>query len=74
MHGNVWEWVQDAYGPYPAQATDASPLMHADETERVLRGGSYFIETLGLRSATRFTDAAGSVFFIYGFRVARTLG
>jgi formylglycine-generating enzyme required for sulfatase activity len=74
MHGNVWEWVEDAYGPYPAQATDASPLMHADETERVLRGGSCFIETLGLRSATRFTDAAGSVFFFYGFRVARTLG
>ena len=74
MHGNVWEWVEDAYGPYPAQATDASPLMHADETERVLRGGSCFIETLGLRSATRFTDAAGTVFFIYGFRVARRLG
>lgn len=74
MHGNVWEMVEDAYGPYPAQATDASPLMHADDTERVLRGGSCFIETLGVRSATRFTDAAGTVFFVYGFRVARRLG
>lgn len=73
MHGNVWEWVEDAYGPYPAQATDASPVMHADETERVLRGGSCFIETSGLRSAARFTDSAETVFFIYGFRVARTL-
>ncbi|MCA3388809.1 MAG: formylglycine-generating enzyme family protein [Roseomonas sp.] len=74
MHGNVLEWVEDAYGPYPAQATDASPLKQADDTERVLRGGSCFIETLGVRSATRFTDAAGTVFFIYGFRVARRLG
>lgn len=74
MHGNVWEWVEDAYGPYPADPTDASPLPQADETERVLRGGSYFLGTLGLRSATRFTDAAEAVFFIYGFRVARTLG
>jgi formylglycine-generating enzyme required for sulfatase activity len=39
MHGNVWEWVQDTYGPYPAQVTDASPLVNADASSRVMLRG-----------------------------------
>jgi formylglycine-generating enzyme required for sulfatase activity len=73
MHGNVWEWVEDNYGPYPAQATDASPLMHADETERVLRGGSWLSEPRDLNSGSRYSHGEWVRHSAYGFRVARTL-
>ena len=74
MHGNVWEWVEDAKGPYPAQATDASPLVNADSSSRVLRGGSWNFNPQFLRSAIR--HRLGPLFLNggIGFRVARTLG
>jgi formylglycine-generating enzyme required for sulfatase activity len=74
MHGNVWEWVEDAYGPYPADATDASHLLHGDDPSRVQRGGSWLRHPQVLRSASRdgsLPDARGP---LDGFRVARTLG
>ena len=40
MHGNVLEWVQDAFGYYPDHPSDAQSLDQANSTHRVLRGGS----------------------------------
>ena len=74
MHGNVWEWVKDAFGPYPGQVTDAGRLVRADETERVLRGGSWLNPPRLLRSAHRIRMAAAGRGFNFGFRIARTLG
>jgi formylglycine-generating enzyme required for sulfatase activity len=75
MHGNVWEWVEDDYGPYPGQATDASPLVHADAGSRVLRGGSWVSFSEFLRSANRNRCQPGNRKYLgLGFRVARTLG
>jgi formylglycine-generating enzyme required for sulfatase activity len=74
MHGNVWEWVEDTYDPYPEVATDSSPRVDGDESKRVLRGGSYYIFPQGLRSARRKGDPPGLRFSGFGFRVARTLG
>jgi len=37
LHGNVWEWCQDGYGPYPVQPT-SDPL--GSGPTRVIRGGS----------------------------------
>jgi len=73
MHGNVWEWVEDAYGPYPDRATDARPPEHSDTAHRVLRGGAWNNLPRGLRSARRIRHFPGYRYYGTGFRVARTL-
>ncbi|MCA3271413.1 MAG: formylglycine-generating enzyme family protein [Roseomonas sp.] len=74
MHGNVWEWVEDTYGPYPAVATDSRPQVDGDQSKRVLRGGSWLSNPRNLRSANRNWDFPDSRNYSFGFRVARTLG
>ena len=73
MHGNVWEWCEDAYGPYPDRPTDTAPLSHAKKSAHILRGGSWPVDPKYLRSASRYRYTPGRRFFI-GFRLARTLG
>jgi cysteine-rich repeat protein len=42
MSGNVWEWVQDLqHDDYTGAPTDGSAWETGDETERVIRGGSW---------------------------------
>ena len=52
MHGNAWEWCADRYGDYPEGET-ADPAGAARGPGRVLRGGSYWSDADGCRSATR---------------------
>ena len=58
MHGNVWEWVADRYGPYPREA-QTNPTGADTGTFRVLRGGSYIDAPGYLRFASRFRGAFG---------------
>ena len=70
MHGNVWEWCADRYGPYsPVPITD--PL--GVETDlRVARGGSWGDYPIAVRAANRLAVDPGLRSAYLGFRIACT--
>ncbi len=71
MSGNVWEWVQDWYGAYPAgPITD--PQGPAMGNEGIVRGGSFLSFPYQCRAAHRFTHPADTPSLQMGFRVLRT--
>jgi formylglycine-generating enzyme required for sulfatase activity len=71
MHGNVWEWCEDDYCPYPPQATD--PLARCGGQLQVIRGGSWYFNADSARGALRYTHARDLKGFSIGFRVVKTL-
>jgi formylglycine-generating enzyme required for sulfatase activity len=76
MVGNVWAWTEDCWNDtYQGAPTDGSPWTSGDCDNRVVRGGSCFLDTDVLRSAYRvgglILAISGDHFL--GFRVARTL-
>lgn len=76
MHGNVWEWVEDAWHDgYVGAPTDGTPwIKDADPGKRVLRGGGWGDGEASLRSYSRNAAAADARHAVNGFRVVRTLG
>ena len=72
MIGNVWELVNDWYGPY-TDASATNPSGPATGTYRVLRGGSWGDSSYGAHAAYRgdynpsFRGSYG-----VGFRLVRT--
>ncbi|MCI0465759.1 MAG: SUMF1/EgtB/PvdO family nonheme iron enzyme [Beijerinckiaceae bacterium] len=75
MHGNVWEWVEDAWHEnYNGAPEDGSAwLQGGDPSLRAVRGGSWIVYPQDLRAATRDRDTTYSRSSNLGFRVARTL-
>jgi formylglycine-generating enzyme required for sulfatase activity len=78
LHGNVWEWCEDAWD-MKAYRTRASglvrdPVVSSDITEakdavRVVRGGSSLHDAVGCRSAYRFRRRPDFRNLDLGFRV-----
>jgi formylglycine-generating enzyme required for sulfatase activity len=71
--GNVWEWVNDRYGPY-AGADLVDPRGPAKGKKRVVRGGAFNggFESW-LRPAFRFSAPESQRSHAIGFRCARSL-
>ena len=68
MHGNVWEWCSDRGGKYEVgpQTDPAGPSRGAG---RVLRGGSWGLNSMFCRSANRFWFYPTARSYVYGVRV-----
>ena len=69
LHGNLFEWTHDWYGDYPALAS-TDPLGSKAGSDRVLRGGSWYLGAASCRSAYRNTYIPSNRTFNNGFRLA----
>jgi hypothetical protein len=70
MLGNVLEWCQDFYMPYPAEAAD-DPIGWQG-INRVARGGAWSMADADLRLAARTKYLPVTRFFFLGLRIAAT--
>ena len=71
MHGNVWEWTSDWYGPYAEnQMANIDPHGPASGEKRVIRGGSWFFDSDSARCGLRYTHRPQDKGFSLGFRLA----
>jgi formylglycine-generating enzyme required for sulfatase activity len=71
MHGNVWEWVGDWYGAYPA-TPETDPQGPASSYSRVVRGGTWNLPPGYCRSARRSYFVVDQHYNAVGFRLARS--
>jgi len=71
MHGNVWEWVYDWYGPY-SSGDATNPTGPRSDRGHVHRGGSWNSYTEYMGSASRYVvDSPDFRAYDLGFRLIR---
>jgi len=70
MSGNVWEWCQDRYALYSAEA-QSDPCATSKEMKFVLRGGGWINGMDGCAVHYRTKDEPSNTDYTFGFRVVR---
>ena len=70
MLGNVYEWVNDWYGPYSANA-QFDPSGPATGTYHAIRGGAWYLDMETVRSSSRIYGFPTDQRPFIGFRVGR---
>jgi formylglycine-generating enzyme required for sulfatase activity len=74
VHGNVWDWTEDGWNKgNTGNPGNGEPRTMGDCTQRVIRGGSWFVNPDALRSAFRNSYRPTYRGSNIGFRVARDL-
>ena len=71
MLGNVYEWVQDYYGPYPGGSVTDPTGPATQSRRRVARGGSYLGAASDARAPNRDSKDMGWLSPQIGLRLAR---
>ena len=71
MLGNVAEWTQDAYAPYPRLEQETDPVGPASGTTRVVRGGAFRSFPPALRCAARASAPESYQLAHVGLRVVQ---
>ena len=73
MHGNAWEWCGDYYdSEYYSNSAQRDPMGPDEGTNRVPRGGGWFLFSQNCRSARRFGLPPDFGDDVLGFRVLRS--
>ncbi len=72
LHGSVWEWCWDRYGPYP-RGEIVDPSGPSSGVNRVMRGGSCEDSALSLRLAFRGRKPPALALPYFGLRLAQSL-
>jgi uncharacterized protein (TIGR02996 family) len=71
LHGNVWEWCADEYGPHASdeQIDPIGKNKNSNNSSRMLRGGSWNVYPRYCRAADRGWNVPAYRYFGIGFRV-----